>query len=488
MAVNLQDALKIAQDDPNALNEAQKQLLIKHGKDDFVRGGQTQSPLGNLAILAATYGAVKAPFTALTIAGAPTNMKEISQELTMLKQNPLNIGKLASTYKTRGLKRAYDLGKKIPGVSGVIDEAEGIVPRLRGLKQLVTSGKVTDVGPGISTSAKKFTKVNSPEGTTLRTNVLNRAKELLVEKDLPVEQYRKIRNQLSKEFRDIEIGGEGRELQSIGKALKANDAAKIEFPLAKTRQRGADARSAVTASPTKNDFIDLAKDINMPKEYIDEMIQEGLRTFANVQRAAKKQSKFPGEFHSGHDLAASSNPLEAMQLMPRDRKFITSNVDDLFIPKQSDVPGRMNYPTTTGDAAGIELGVDNIRGSNKVEHSINIHAAKIAGVPDNWATWAKNFWKRKQGKPTKDFYSDWTNAEREIIRNIPHDWPRKKVVKFMNELAEKRKARGNQGYKDIIRDLKLDSSLNDFPADDLPGPMTKAEKKDFDKTLKINRQ
>ena len=173
-----------------------------------------------------------------------------------------------------------------------------------------------------------------------------------------------------------------------------------------------------------------------------------------MTKIAKKQSKFPGEFHAGHDLAASSEPLEAMKLMPRSRKHITSNINDLTIPKESDVPGRMNYPTTTGDAAGIELGVENIRGSNKVEHSINIHAAKIAGVPDNWATWMKNFWKRKQGKPTKDFYSDWTNAEREIIRNIPHDWPRKKVVKFMDELAGKRKVRADEGYKGIQRDLK----------------------------------
>jgi|LULN01.1.fsa_nt_gb hypothetical protein len=132
--------------------DAYIQSLPPGVREDALHGGKTQSPLGNLAILGATYGAVTAPFTALTIAGAPTNMQEISQELAMMKSNPLNIGKLGNYYRTRALKRAYDFGKKVPVVSDVIDETSGIVPRLRGLKQLATSGKVTDVGPGIGTS------------------------------------------------------------------------------------------------------------------------------------------------------------------------------------------------------------------------------------------------------------------------------------------------------------------------------------------------
>jgi len=351
---------------------------------------------------------------------------------------------------------------------------------------LLSTRPIADAGAisDLLKPSRVFSKLQSKEGTVLRSEVLTRAQILLKENNLDVSQYRKIRNQLSKEFNDVQIGGEVRELQSIGQALKANDASKITFPLAKTRQRGADARSAVTASAATNDQIDLARNINMPEELIPEMVQDGLRTFANVQRGAKNQSSFPGEYHSGHDLAASSEPLEAMNLMPRSRKFITSNIDDTFIPQQSDIPGRMNYPTTTGDAAGIELGVDNIRGSNKIEHSINIHAARIAGVPDNWATYQKNWWKRKQGLATKDFYSDWTNAEREIIRNIPHDWPRKKVVKFMDKLVAKRKLRGDEGYKGIIKDIKNESPIfDDFPIDELEGPMTKAEQKAFDKEL-----
>ena len=41
------------------LSKHQRSLLIDAGLDDFVRGGQTQSPMGDLAILGATAAAVK---------------------------------------------------------------------------------------------------------------------------------------------------------------------------------------------------------------------------------------------------------------------------------------------------------------------------------------------------------------------------------------------------------------------------------------------
>ena len=160
----LHEAIRIASGHGRRhLSPEYRQLLIKHGKTDFLpEAGRMDSPLGNLGILGATYGAVMAPWTALTVAGAPTNTKELSQELVNLKQNPLNIGKIANTYRTRALKRAYDLGKKIPVVSDVIDEATGIVPRVRGLKHLVTKG-APEAGAGIKigTKASKDTNILS---------------------------------------------------------------------------------------------------------------------------------------------------------------------------------------------------------------------------------------------------------------------------------------------------------------------------------------
>ena len=64
----LRSALQIATTQgPQALNEAQKSLLIKNGYDDFVRGGQTQSPLGDLATLGLSALAAK-PIAAAAVA------------------------------------------------------------------------------------------------------------------------------------------------------------------------------------------------------------------------------------------------------------------------------------------------------------------------------------------------------------------------------------------------------------------------------------
>ncbi len=49
-----------ATNSPDTLTPEEKQALINAGLDDFVRGGDTQSPLGNLALLGLTYAGVQA--------------------------------------------------------------------------------------------------------------------------------------------------------------------------------------------------------------------------------------------------------------------------------------------------------------------------------------------------------------------------------------------------------------------------------------------
>jgi len=53
---NLRDLMNKA---PGTHTPAEKQALLDAGLDDFVKGGDTQSPLGNLALLGATFGLVK---------------------------------------------------------------------------------------------------------------------------------------------------------------------------------------------------------------------------------------------------------------------------------------------------------------------------------------------------------------------------------------------------------------------------------------------
>ena len=304
------------------------------------------------------------------------------------------------------------------------------------------------------TGTIRFDKVNSQEGNALRLALLNRTKELLKENNIPISKYRQVRGKLSKEF-PTEIGGEGREFSGIGKALRADDPSKISFPLAKTRGRAKDQRSKVTAPPAKGDLYDLADDIDMPRDQVHEFIQDSQRTFANVKKAAARESAFPGEFHAGHLTAAASDVVPAYDLYPRSRKTITSNINDPTIPLEADTPGRMRYPPTSGEAATIELGVDNIRGSNKLVHNINPNVARWAGVADTWAELMKSWWKRKQGKGTKDFFSDWNQTERDALMDIPYDMPRKEALKRFRKIEAMRNQRGDMGYKEIQKELKL---------------------------------
>ena len=87
------DLLKIAVENPSKLTKDQRQLLIKSGYDDFVRGGKTQSPVGEAAMLGLTYAAVKNPLKALRVIGTDGSTEEISAELLSNKRNLLTSGK-----------------------------------------------------------------------------------------------------------------------------------------------------------------------------------------------------------------------------------------------------------------------------------------------------------------------------------------------------------------------------------------------------------
>tara|TARA_R100000234_G_scaffold117463_1_gene95976 strand:- start:41 stop:1687 length:1647 start_codon:yes stop_codon:yes gene_type:complete len=97
--LNVESTLQKAIQNPYSLNDVEKQLLIDNGKDDFVRGGQTASPvgdvLGTVASGAIGYAALKNPLMALSVAGAPnpnspTFIDELSMEMVMNKGLPGN--------------------------------------------------------------------------------------------------------------------------------------------------------------------------------------------------------------------------------------------------------------------------------------------------------------------------------------------------------------------------------------------------------------
>ena len=94
--------------------EAEKKLLIDEGYDDFVRGGQTASPVGDVLGVAGGigvgYAAIKNPLKALSVIGAPnpnspTFMDELSMEMVTQKGLPGN--------PIKGVKRIANLVSEI---------------------------------------------------------------------------------------------------------------------------------------------------------------------------------------------------------------------------------------------------------------------------------------------------------------------------------------------------------------------------------------
>ena len=58
----LKELIDKASKDPNSLTAAERQELIDAGLDDFAKGGETASPLGDLGLLGLTFGLVKGAF------------------------------------------------------------------------------------------------------------------------------------------------------------------------------------------------------------------------------------------------------------------------------------------------------------------------------------------------------------------------------------------------------------------------------------------
>ena len=125
----IKEALKIATEDPSKLSKNQQKLLINNGLDDFVKGGKTQSPLGDLGLFTLTGAAVKNPLKALEVIGTdPDDHRELSLETVMQK------GSMSALNPISKLKR---LGKGI----GRTWDAVSTVARPRQLAPVNTSVK-----------------------------------------------------------------------------------------------------------------------------------------------------------------------------------------------------------------------------------------------------------------------------------------------------------------------------------------------------------
>ena len=310
--------------------------------------------------------------------------------------------------------------KKAPKVAGKVTNRlaqEATEFAFRNADPQSVAGMVYRTGGGMGPVPKHL--IEKPRDVIgLKENILDWYKKELKNRNLEVKDYHKIKRE---KFGDINVAGSDREISQIGKALKADDPSLMSLPKVTTRRKGRLKRTKETAAPEIKELHAFADEVGIPATTEDllEFKKWTTTSFKSVQDAAKKTSRFRGEYHAGHTTAAQSKTLTAQSLYRE---------------------GKLGRPATAGSSATIELGVDNIRGSNKAIHDINPIAARQAGVPTTWAETFKQWWKIKKGQPQKSYFTDFTNAERQIIEAIPYNAKRSEVMETFNNIYKNRQA------------------------------------------------
>ena len=330
-------------------------------------------------------------------------------DVTGIDKGFLEAAELAVPFVPKGGK----IASKVKG--RLIDEATDFAFRTADPESV--AGMVYRTGGGMGPVPKHL--IEKPRDVIgLKQDILTWYKQELQNRNLEVKDYHKIKRE---QFGDINVAGSDREISQIGKALKADDPSLMSLPKKTTRRKNRLKRTKETAAPEIKELHAFADEVGIPATTEDllEFKQWATTSFKSVQDAAKRQSKFRSEYHAGHLTAAQSKTLTAQSLYRE---------------------GKLSRPPTTGSAATIELGVDNIRGSNRAIHDINPIAAREAGVPTTWAETFKQWWKIKQGQPQKSYFTDFTNAERQIIESIPYNAKRSEVMKTFDSIYKNRQA------------------------------------------------
>jgi hypothetical protein len=330
-------------------------------------------------------------------------------DVTGIDKGFLEAAELAIPFVPKGSK----IASKVKG--RLIDEATDLAFRTADPESV--AGMAYRTGGGVNPVPKHL--IEKPRDVIgLKQDILTWYKQELQNRNLEVKDYHKIKRE---QFGDINVAGSDREISQIGKALKADDPSLMSLPKKTTRRKGRLKRTKETAAPEIKELHAFADEVGIPATTEDllEFKKWATTSFKSVQDAAKKNSRFRGEYHAGHTTAAQSKTLTAQALYRE---------------------GKLGRPATAGSSATIELGVDNIRGSNRAIHDINPIAAREAGVPTTWAETFKQWWKIKQGQPQKSYFTDFTNAERQIIESIPYNAKRSEVMKTFDSIYKNRQA------------------------------------------------
>lgn len=126
-------------------------------------------------------------------------------------------------------------------------------------------------------------------------------------------------------------------------------------------------------------------------------------------------------------------------------------------PRPNDSP--LYNPSTDANSVQIENAIDNIRGSNKIEHDINPYAAEKAGIPWNWKEGIDLFIDRfTDTSPHKlpMWQRDFSVDELDTIMNIRWNASKEEVDKVFAAIMDARKNPNNkrQNFAQQLLELK----------------------------------
>lgn len=192
--------------------------------------------------------------------------------------------------------------------------------------------------------------------------------------------------------------------------------------------------------PSEEELTPLFEELDIPLELRKKYITYAKTGFRRVQEVSSALSKKMGElYHAGH---------------PFPLKFWGDVLKEGVDRMQMSPTGGSATPELARGLGGEPLGhglkrpPGNLNKGDR-EGAVNVHAARIAGIPATWEDDVVLWWARKNGLPLPDWKADWTNNQRDLILAIPENWQLPKV-EVMMEVIKKDGAKNMWKWEDVL--------------------------------------
>lgn len=346
-------------------------------------------------------------------------------------------------------KQAGKLATKIPGVN----QARGLWSLRRG---------IPEAGTGIQTGYPLHVELSDylTEGVLIKGGSLEKAFNTLNPKKHKLFTS-KIAKPLSELYNEYKLLGatllksksnpdgmkpkEFLEKYGIFPAISAG-APTLRMPKSQDRQdaqrEGVGNRLERARPPSEEELTPLFEELGIPLELRKKYITYAKTGFRRVQEISSELSKQTGIlYHAGH---------------PFPLKFWGDVLKEGVNRIQMSPTGGSATPELARGKGGEPLGhglkrqPGNLNKGDR-EGAVNVHAARIAGIPATWEDDVALWWARKNNLPLPDWKADWTNHQRELILAIPENWQLPKVEVMMEVIAKEGHKR-HWTLKDVMRE------------------------------------